>query len=600
MANIGLRTIISLLGENFFIPSYQRGYRWTDRNVRDLLNDVWTFAKRGEGKFYCLQPIVVQASEKGQNVIDGQQRLTSIYIILKYLLKEYLKLESLAEEYGRDLFTITYSSRPGSQSFLSAIDEYSGKEPCKDYIDYYYMSNAYKVVKKWFTDRENIKDRSDRELFLRTLLGKAEDERSVQVIWYEAEPEEDGVALFTRLNVGKIPLTNAELIKALFLSSRAFNESDDADIKKKEISLIWDKMESDLSDVDFWAFATNEKPKDSNRIELILDAYLGKKSGTDDPLYTFIEFSRRLEDISKQPGNKDSLWDTWLNIELFYETLSYWYTDKLLYHRVGFLISCGYKLYDLLNKAVQMKKDEFLNALDKMVSEQLAFTTNTFSLAELKYNNDREYELIKRILLLFNIETMLKIPDQMERYPFRLHKEKEWSLEHIHAQNSEELRSEHEWRDWLNYHKLYIKKIAEDPTAQEHQRALDLYEAVSNVLNETTVTKEAFNSVAVGVTALFSAKLDADSLHRISNLALLGKDDNAALNNAIFAVKRQRIINMDKRGEYIPICTRRAFFKYYSPDEEGNAIYFWSNTDMDQYEKTIRTTLARFLPMEVL
>src|SRR5665647_1649176 len=91
-------------------------------------------------------------------------------------------------------------------------------------IDFYYMSNAYRIVKDWFSNGQNMKDRTDRENFLSTILGKEEDRFSVQIIWYEAEQQADGKELFTRLNMGKIPLTNSELIKALFLSSSGFDD----------------------------------------------------------------------------------------------------------------------------------------------------------------------------------------------------------------------------------------------------------------------------------------------------------------------------------------------------------------------------------------
>ena len=41
--NVSLKTINDLLEYNFFIPSYQRGYRWTERQVKDLLDDIWEF-----------------------------------------------------------------------------------------------------------------------------------------------------------------------------------------------------------------------------------------------------------------------------------------------------------------------------------------------------------------------------------------------------------------------------------------------------------------------------------------------------------------------------------------------------------------------------
>ena len=84
---------------SFNIPSYQRGYRWEKENVEALLNDVQEFAtktKKGEGEFYCLQPVVVrvnkQLSEERTiaegnpvtvyDLLDGQQRLTTLWLIL--------------------------------------------------------------------------------------------------------------------------------------------------------------------------------------------------------------------------------------------------------------------------------------------------------------------------------------------------------------------------------------------------------------------------------------------------------------------------------------------------------------------------------------
>jgi uncharacterized protein with ParB-like and HNH nuclease domain len=69
--------------KNFIIPAYKRGYRWTKRQVEELLNDIRDFQKESESKpkeaFYCLQPLVVSEIESGWVLIDGQQRLTTIY-----------------------------------------------------------------------------------------------------------------------------------------------------------------------------------------------------------------------------------------------------------------------------------------------------------------------------------------------------------------------------------------------------------------------------------------------------------------------------------------------------------------------------------------
>ena len=138
--------------------------------------------------------------------------------------------------YGKESYTLDYETRPKSRQFL----QYLSPDPSN--IDFYYMGLAYTTVKKWFSNPDNVKDRTGKEKFLGTLLGKQSDERSVRVIWYAVEDATDGRILFTRLNKGKIALTNAELIKALFLSSGSFKgDPEDAARKKLQISHVWDE-----------------------------------------------------------------------------------------------------------------------------------------------------------------------------------------------------------------------------------------------------------------------------------------------------------------------------------------------------------------------
>ncbi|MGL4346765.1 MAG: DUF262 domain-containing protein [Chitinophagaceae bacterium] len=85
-----LKPINDLLKESFYIPSCQRGYRWKKEQVINLLDDIWHFRKNSQNEdtdvFYCLQPVVVsKRAENEWNLIDGQQRLTTIFIIIQYL-----------------------------------------------------------------------------------------------------------------------------------------------------------------------------------------------------------------------------------------------------------------------------------------------------------------------------------------------------------------------------------------------------------------------------------------------------------------------------------------------------------------------------------
>ena len=128
---IKLKSVDELLEMKFFIPSYQRGYRWTEQQVKDLLNDINEFAskKKNEYEFYCLQPIVVKELSEGEKatydlhsdtddnhwyeVIDGQQRLTTIRIIFA--------LEHLLDSDNDERFNIHYQTRDNLSGFFDRM-----------------------------------------------------------------------------------------------------------------------------------------------------------------------------------------------------------------------------------------------------------------------------------------------------------------------------------------------------------------------------------------------------------------------------------------------------------------------------------------------
>ncbi|MEA1987142.1 MAG: DUF262 domain-containing protein, partial [Candidatus Marinimicrobia bacterium] len=254
---IDLKPVSELLGMNFFVPSYQRGYRWTEQQITDLLDDIYSFAikkDKSEKEFYCLQPIIVkkiiekESKIEKYEIIDGQQRLTTIRILFSYLIKTHLNNEPLEDNYDKKLYTIHYETRNNSTVFLDSI-----KVDPKNNIDFYHMAKAYEYINTWFENKE--KKRDVRESVLRTLvLGKKDkrEEGIVQVIWYEIKDNETNpIDTFIRINLGKISLTNAELIKALFLQERNFGEGDIAKLKQLEVAQKWDRIENQMQEVNF-------------------------------------------------------------------------------------------------------------------------------------------------------------------------------------------------------------------------------------------------------------------------------------------------------------------------------------------------------------
>lgn len=109
--------ICELNNYNFNIPNYQRGYRWTYRQITELLGDIYEFCTNGKNQnYYCIQPLVVMEKEKTINVIDGQQRLTTIDLILKALNQSLFNLSYERNDYLERITSI-------SKKYIPDIDE---------------------------------------------------------------------------------------------------------------------------------------------------------------------------------------------------------------------------------------------------------------------------------------------------------------------------------------------------------------------------------------------------------------------------------------------------------------------------------------------
>ena len=575
--------IISEITGNFIIEAYQRGYRWGKDEVERLLEDINEIP---DGQKYCLQPIVVKNVNGVYELIDGQQRLTTLYLIMKYL-NAYVDIN----------YSIEYTTRKsenghkGSRELLETIDTIDLDS--KSYnIDELFIKKAYSLVKKWFNG-----EKSKMMNFANKL------QKYVTIIWYEVDDDEDSVSIFTRLNIGKISLTNAELVKALFLSRGkkdsngryAGNPYGIEEKKQHEIALGWDSMEKDLHDEKFWTFITNKKADHYPiRMELLFDMIEMKPSDESD-FYTFNSFYKRFK-------NSDNKYDTWELIERYMQQLKEWYNDFDLFHHIGFLVATGTSVKSLLDIAMNadnpIKKSAFrLKVLD-LIRKKMVFKVGEkdakeeIDYAELNY--EKHPVEIQSVLLLFNVETIRQKGDENIRFPFNRYKnEGTWSLEHIHAQNSESLKTNQEWKDWLDIHKKSLNGLDVGPEEKSKiDDAIAMMDTVIDHINEKGYRgsiRDEFNAVAPAVIDILSDGDDKSQMHTLSNMALLTVGENAALNNSTFDVKRMKVITMDKAGEYIPICTRNVFMKYYSSSD--TKLHFWSEEDRKGYIGAINSVL---------
>ena len=647
------RAIPDLLGKKYYIPEYQRGYRWEEKQVLDLLDDLNSYFNGNiKGQFYCLQPIVVKEIELDHDtwyeVIDGQQRLTTLRLIMQVL--DQLN-QSRFGPVIRHRYTIRYATRPNMQGIfdiISIIGNANGSVTIDDsrnqwpkMIDSIYIYNAAKTILRWF-----LEDDTRKSSFGQYFYNKIDsDTKSVQVVWYETVEDKEPHDIFNRMNSLKVELSCSELIRSLFLSScTEFNlgnlsglsdslqneiRKERFDQKQTSINEKWDELEQFMRDKSFQSFLTRRKDSGRSAIGLLFDLMSGKYASDkvvpcrfhnlhkEDELYTYLYFKAMIEE------DKDA-WLTWEKVLNAFEKIQYWYNDRDLFHRIGFLNAIAQRGHedDAICTLLNLKEGRralHVNAInlikEAMILPESKETGSPIdSLEKLSYDNPIHYNYIKQLLLLYNVETSRQQTSSdnfsFNRYRYTVDgKERTWTLEHIHAQNSDCLpeTNKDSWYEWIRYNLESLKKLSlGDPSLINAQNAvIKELERDSRIADVTDVPvcktkKYTFDNIKSVFESVvdFYAKLDykankAKPVHQLSNMALLDLGQNAMVGKSPFEVKRQLICNNIAGNEYLPICTRKVFLKLY--DKESMQVHSWSQRDRELYYEDIKDKLSQYI-----
>ena len=630
---IELKSVRELLGMKFFIPNYQRGYRWTEQQVLDLLNDIrdFSFIKRKDYEYYCLQPLVVRTmaekdkmlndldlDETWYEVIDGQQRLTTLYMILT-ALKPIIKAIRLPTA----LFELKYQRKTDTfngTNFLQDIGQLNGIE--NSHIDYYHMSTAYSTIMKWLEDSESEDCRKPVNVgdFCNALLKYQLDDdpkkprdkaNNVRFIWYESLGE-DPIKVFTRLNIGKISLTNAELIKALFLNRSNFHVSNDNHLKlrQQEIASEWDNIEYTLQNDEFWLFLHEDCYDRPTRIDFIFDLICEQKVlgefgniGTDE-YKTFRYFYEYFKSKSSDIEN------CWRIVKSYSQTFKEWFNDVELYHYIGYLIHQGEKLGELCKKWNEEKsKEDFIAKLKVIIKDRIR-----------KCNDlNKQYEIdggpakttCKPLLLLHNIQTVVNQNNQLKskeeyklpvfyKFPFHLFKKENWDVEHIDSNTTNGLEKEKDQKEWLKYSVLGA------------ELSNDLKDRIKAFINNDN-GRESFESICREIEKYNRSESwqnPEQDKNKVWNFVLLDAGTNRGYGNSLFPAKRRCIIGKDQGKSYsidegtleitvkdgaiafIPPVTKNVFLKYYNTSVDN--LREWSESDAASYRINILETLREF------
>lgn len=605
--NLRSLTINDLIyGENektfcFIIPSYQRGYRWDERQVVKLLDDLFEFQttqKSGDvtvGEFYCLQPIVVKKMDKNDllqkmgdgfvyqddttymEVVDGQQRLTTIYILLKYLQMRSPKVFDLV--YERDV-KCGFKRRHLLKSLRFDTDPTT---IVTSMADEYYIVEAFQHIKEWFENKEkNLRDNAIPNKMETTLTGET------KVIWYEIpnDSSTDCYSVFKNINNGKIPLTDAELVKAMLLNRKYFspklndNASNDKVIRQEQerYARLWDEIQRSLSNDSLWAFITgNYQFNLPTRIDYLFRIAVSQQEPQhpqNGELSLFSYYEKQLDARKTVEDKKRYIEEVFDNVRKIYRTIQDWYSNYEIHNYIGYIMTYkGKDSSSKISKIVEYMKAYEITSRSKFIQnlkDEISKDFKKHSLQSINYEEHRKD--VEKLLMLFNIVELNAI---QSKFNFSVGSGG-WSIEHIKAQHSK-IVNESDRKDYLKKELERIAKI-EKQFKEPHD---DIKKIISDALNVSALSEEDFSQIAENIDLTVDG-FNALDMHRLGNLALLSKDDNAAFNNSPFYEKRQMMLNWLKdSNKNIPYSTTKAFLKMYAAQDFSLDFTRWGKSDFD-------------------
>jgi hypothetical protein len=363
--------------------------------------------------------------------------------------------------------------------------------------------------------------------------------------------------------------------------------------RRLRIAYEWDLVEKALQDPAFWSFLRNETGTGGSRIDFLFDLAArqqGMKPRTDD-YATFNHFSQQLNDKESAPA------DAWLEVKKIHMLLAEWFENRLIYHLVGFLIWDGMDVNELRALAAGSRKRALrLKLRAKIVERALGPSAPADPdevrvwiagrLESLTYPQHRRR--IKSILLLFNLATLLQHEKSNIFFNFASFKTERWDIEHVRSVASAELGSSALQEAWLTRTLRYLRIAAQDAASIALQEKIQAHLALSP--REGVAAFEPLYSVLL---KYFHEDDGEEPDNSIANLTLLDQETNRSYQNAVFPVKRQRVLELDEHGVFVPHCTRNVFLKSYSPQVDHTM--YWTQQDRDGYRQKLIDTLHTFV-----
>ena len=649
----GHQFLKDIIKETFRIPKYQRGYRWTEENVTKLLEDIYedrffisntteintdnasnifngiTF-EYNQDKFifdepkatYCIQPLVVMKKSDGSgcyDVIDGQQRLTTIAII-RAALKNIGLLDSIVS------IKLSYESRPDSEKFIKEL--YAADNAQSDQnqnIDFEFMQQAYDTASTFYKNAFSVLESYDNKI--KISYAKYLDRvlcENTQFIWYCVESN-DPQKIFANFNTGKMELTNSELIKALFMDPSNYNTSNVKD-KQIVISEKWDEIENKLHEPEFWAFVPHPLQYEENlekyctRIDIIFEYlvmevwyensnndYLSYRNKNASDKYIFNEIEKWLKSELSRSENKEEVIDScWRRINRIYSGLKELFTsDNRIYNMAGLYINLknrnvnsvdGYitdsdtylSVYKDLHEVLKTNRSKREDKLKNLI-KNVAFKENDIvsEIRKIRYSEGNSYEIIKT-LIIYNIALLNTSKGTGERFNFLANAKNQWEREHIFASNVDEKIVNDKTRvaalevlsedSYINYVKELFQILETEITFT--------HEGNETLLNIENVSLNEENCIAKFIGS--NLAYDGNGLNEILARALRTQKDAKELKKCYSDIEKlKQIENIENNDERLKLALIYSYLK-----EKDGKFHYLDNADIRLLCKDIKDNIS--------
>lgn len=572
----------------FIIPYLQRAYKWKEKQAKQMLEDFSEFLKQ-EKTYYCMQPLaVVKTGDYKYELLDGQQRLTTLLILWRILFEDDKENTSYPYKFEYERDDSESDTLINRYSFITESDEIKKGEHRN--IDKYYMSKVYGAIKQYFDNPfDNPEEKEKKKNAFKKLLKG--DGKHILFLWYEVNEEEKHTT-FAHLNSGKIELTCSELIKAILLSDGNKESSDNKGLLDKSlVAAQYAEMEEAFNDDRLWYMLQTDEPLyNGSRMDLLFNMVLNinRKAYEADPKAAFYKVYAGRADLSR----------FWKDCRAYFVRIMDLYKNPYTYHYIGYLTYTeGNNKIDDWVKAY--KESGLKGCIEQLKSKVRESISGLGDFEKITYS-DTSKATLRKIFILHNIQTILihyeaikkanlGLRFSYERFPFELLYSQRWDIEHIASQTDNTLTKQKDFKDWIASVKAdYPEIFAQRP---ELNNEIDLFEKDYKIEKFKQIYNEIVGS---------AEKNSPQNKDGLGNLVLLDSHTNRSYHNSLYKRKRKIILaasNIDNQNNeyqvtYIPRCTLNVFLKTYNTGMDVNLVE-WTQDDYNKYLGDIKEKLEQ-------